>query len=447
MTVLFIVMEFVPVNVAGVYRPLKFINGLKKAGLDPVVISIATDDNLKKIHKHTDPKLNTLLHPDIKIIRIPMDDITEFYSSRWKQFVNIYFNATDNFLKAWKKNFYEKLPQVINEYKPMAVITTCPPFSSAVLGRDVSRKYKLPYILDMRDAWAQLSMQPVGSYFHYLKKKWLERSCFKQADLVITVTPQLKQIFRSTHPSLPADKFRVVYNSLNKKLSAFHAVAAAPIGAGAIHIGYTGSYYYNPEARDNMLKPWWKKRAHRILQYLPVKEDWLYRSPYFFFRAMSTLLRDNPAWRSKLFFHHIGEAPQWLVDMVDGSGLKDNVVLHGFLPYADAQELQQGFDYLLATSEKVIGNDHYCLPSKLFNYIDSEKPVLGFVTTGVQKEFIEASGIGITFNPDDATGSAQKLANVLQEGISSPVNTAYLQGFHEDNTVSQFTGLVRSIVE
>src|SRR5438045_9475684 len=127
MNVLFIVMEFIPLNVAGVYRPLKFINGLKNSGINPIVISFEIDENIKKIHKKTDYKLNELLNPGITVVRIPLSDITNYYSNRWRRFLNIYFNSSDNFLKAWKKNFYNQIPGLIEQYCPEAIITTCHP--------------------------------------------------------------------------------------------------------------------------------------------------------------------------------------------------------------------------------------------------------------------------------------------------------------------------------
>ncbi len=37
--ILFVVMEFVPLNLGGVFRPLRFVNGLKKNNINPVVVT------------------------------------------------------------------------------------------------------------------------------------------------------------------------------------------------------------------------------------------------------------------------------------------------------------------------------------------------------------------------------------------------------------------------
>ena len=445
--VLFIVMEFIPLNLAGVYRPLRFINGLKAHGIEPVVITFCVDENLKKVQKKIDYNLNDQLNPDITIIRVPISDITKLYSTKWKAFINIYFNPTDNFLKAWKREFYKLIPGIIAKYKPKAIITTCPPFSSAVLARDLSKKYKLPLILDMRDSWSKLSMQPNGSWFHFLHKRSVERSCFRQASAIITVTPQLKDIFQKTHPKIKSEKFRLVYNAFNFEPNNSDFLTAPSINkSDAINIGYSGSYYYDPESRKNLFQSRWKRKWHRILQYFPVKEDWLYRSPFFFFKSLHQLFLTHPSWEKKIFFHHIGEIPKWMPGMVDKFKLQNNVKFHGFLPFQKTRELENTFQYLLTTSEKVIGDHHYCLPSKLFNYINSEKPVLAFVTPGIQKDFVSQSGIGVHFDPDDQEHSTKELENIILNGMMTKVNYQYLQNFTEKNTSDQFVAIIKEVL-
>ncbi|HMD00984.1 MAG TPA: glycosyltransferase, partial [Ferruginibacter sp.] len=265
------------------YRPLRFVNGLQANGVDPVVVSFAVDENLKKVINKFDYGLENELRKDVTVYRVPLEDMTKFYETKWKRFKNIYFNVTDNYLKAWRKNFYEQLPAILQKHKPDAVMVTCPPFSAAVLSYEISKKYSLPLILDMRDAWAKLSIGNLGSRLHYWYKKNLEKKVFKQAAAIITVTPQLKDIFVQTHPEIAAEKFKLIPNSFEGELREDLDVCYKGIRqTGACHFGYVGAYYYSPAARDIMMKAWWKRSGHRMLQYAPVKEDWLYRSPYFF---------------------------------------------------------------------------------------------------------------------------------------------------------------------
>lgn len=440
-------MEFVPLNLGGVFRPLRFVNGLEKNKIHPVIVTIADDEHLKKVQSRFDYKLLEKLDKNIPVYKVPIADMDKFYRTRAARFKNTYFNITDNYLKAWKENLFRQLPEIIEKHKPQAVFVTCPPFSAAELGSHISKKYGIPLILDMRDAWAKLSMGPLGSYFHYIYKRNIERGVFKQADAIITVTPQLRKVFQETHLRISPGKFRLIYNGFDFEIPDSLSVRSSGIqGKDALHIGYIGSFYYSPSGREMMLRPWWKKRGHRMLQYTPVKEDWLYRSPYFFFKSLAELFVRRPDLKPKIFFHHIGDVPEWLEPMAVDLGIRENIILHGFQTHEKTLEWQRSFDLLLATSEKVIGNDHYCLPSKLFTYLVSGKPILAFVTQGIQYDFIRESRLGIICDPDDTGGAANSIEKMITEGYQSELNIPYLREFSNSRALSELTALVREVV-
>jgi len=440
-------MEFIPLNLGGVFRPLRFANGLNRNGIKPVILTFSDNEHLRKVHSRFDYALLDKLDSDIPVYRIPLDDLSAYYDTRWKAFRNIYFNTSDNFLKAWEKNVYKELPAIIEKHKPKGIFVTCPPFSAARLGARISREFGLPLILDMRDAWSQI-WSPSGTYLHYLRKERAERDALSQASAVITVTPRLKAMFEETHPNLPLEKFNLIYNGYDFDLPASLPVNFDGIGAkGTINIGYVGEFYYAPTLREQMMLPWWKRGGHRILQYSPVKEDWLYRSPYFFFKALADLFTRRPEWRSRIFFHHIGATPEWLLPMAEEMGLKDNVVPHGFQVLEKTLELQKSFDLLLATSEKVIGNEHYCLPSKLFTYLRSGKPVLGFITPGVQHDFISNSGMGPICAPDELDKASLIMEKLFEEGYRQQLNIEYLRQFSNTIATGRLIDLTRKTIK
>jgi glycosyltransferase involved in cell wall biosynthesis len=110
---------------------------------------------------------------------------------------------------------------------------------------------------------------------------------------------------------------------------------------------------------------------------------------YFLFKTLSCLFKNHPSLKEVIRIEFIGKKLSWLDQMIEKFELSDNVYLHGFVDRKKALALQQNFDIFLATSEKKIGGEHYCLPSKIFDYIGQNKPVLAFVTEGIQKEFFE----------------------------------------------------------
>jgi hypothetical protein len=438
---LFLVMEFVPLNLAGVYRPLRFINYLAEKGEFPIVVTFEIDETVKKLYPNIDLDLNRLLHKNVTVYRVPLAIMKK--ESRFQSFLSIYFNLSDGYRKLWKKSLFNTLPGIFERHAIHQIIVTCPPFSGALLAYEISKKYNIDLYLDMRDAWSQLSMNPIGSRIHYFFKRNLERKVFSQAKKITTVTPQLKNAFIKNHPSIDSSKFELIFNGFDFKLPENLVVNFKGLNdSDSIHIGYSGSYYFDPIAYDQSQVKWWKRKGHRKFFYTPVKEDWSYRSPYYFLQSMYSFLKNNPQYKNRLYFHHIGEKYDWLEQMILNFDLRENCILHGYLTRSETKELQDSFDLLLATSELVEGAEHYCLPSKLFTYIQSQKPILGFVTDGIQKEFILKSNIGRVINPRALDTLEDDFKNVIMEGFSNKIDLVYLSNFDNERLSAEFRNVI-----
>ena len=195
-------------------------------------------------------------------------------------------------------------------------------------------------------------------------------------------------------------------------------------------IGYVGNFYYSPEARSAMMTPWWQKRPNRMIQYSPRKEDWLYRSPYFFFRALALLLHKRPSLRDRIVVRFAGAKPDWLDDQVTEFGLGDIVEFHGFLGKENVLNFQRQCDALLATSSRVIGGNDYSIAGKTYEYFSMRKPIIGFVAPGAQKEMLEKSGMAVICNPVDAQTSAQELGNLIDGRMQLSPQKEFLDSLH-----------------
>ena len=427
--VLFLTMEFAPVNTTGNFRALKFVKYLREFGYEPVVVTFKEDEGATYFNAKLDHGLLKEIPDDLSVYRIHCDDGKRFYKNRLRSFMTIYFSIKDTFARRWRKHLFREIGTIVGKHKPQMIFTTLPPFSSGMLAVELKRMFNLPLIVDMRDFWAMWGSTPFGSKLHFSLTKQEERTIFTEAAAVIGVTPQLVSTFRKTHPDIPLDRFHLIPNGFDKVISednTYEYVSKKPVTV----IGYVGAFYYYPDRRDDIFKPWWKKRIHKILQYVPRKEDWLYRSPYFCLKAVRALLDKYPQFADKIRLEFVGHKPAWFDAMVAEFDLAKLVTSHGFVSYQKSRELQQGFDLILATSEKVPGDEHYCLPSKVFDYVGDNKPVLGFVTDGVQKEFIEKSGVGVICNPDDIPASVETMKELLLHGGTFTINSAYLSTYH-----------------
>ncbi len=443
-TIFFILAEFPPINSAGVYRPIRFVNACAEKGYRVVVITFLHDENLVWPSNKLDNNIISLLNKKVIIERIPLSNISLMERNKWLKFFNTYFFVTDKFASAWKKNILQAFPSLIKKYNPSQIVTSVPPFSIANLVKEIAVKNKIPFILDLRDAWSQLAMSPNGTYLHYLKKWHVEKVVFKNASAIISVTPQLINVLKNTQPSINNNKFYNIFNSFNVNNLNYDIATEFLIKQKdeKIHIGYIGTFYFDMETWQNNRKPWYRKRLTKNFHFYPIKEDWLFRTPYYFFRILNKLIESRVILEDSIIFHYIGCDGAIVHELAKKVKLNISIVDYGYCTQKKVSVLQNTFDLLLATSEKVIGKNHYCLPSKLFRYLETNKPIIGFVTNGIQKEFIEKSRAGLTFNPEKEEESANKLEQLFKAGFKSNLNMDYLTEFSNQFTNAQFISIL-----
>jgi Glycosyltransferase Family 4/Glycosyl transferases group 1 len=444
-TVLFLLMEFAPVNTTGNFRSLKFVKYLREFGIEPVIVTFIEEEGASYFNTKIDKGLLKDIPEGTKIYRVHCEDGHKYYGSLLRSFFTIYFSIKDTFAKRWRKFLLPELSKIVQEHRPSLIFTSLPPFSSGGLAREVAGKFHLPLVVDMRDLYSQWGNTPYGSWLHYWLTLKEEKRIFKAAQSILCVTPQLIRTFKKTHPEINPLKFHFTPNGFDLEQDRISDFLFHP-NKQRIVIGYVGSFYYDPKARDQILKPWWKMRGHKMLMYAPTKEDWLYRSPYFFLQTIALLFERNPNLKSLIKIEFIGREPEWLKPMVVKFNLQAQVTIHGFVDHEKSKTLQSGFDLLLTTSEKVMDEEHYSLPSKIFDYVGQSKPILGFVTEGIQKEFILSSGIGIICDPDNPNESASKINSLIANGMKFIVNNDYLNEFKRKNITGKVASIIRKNV-
>ena len=213
-----------------------------------------------------------------------------------------------------------------------------------------------------------------------------------------------------------------------------------------IKIGYVGSFYYDPIARENLLKPWYKKRWHHILQFVPNLQDWKYRSPYFFFATLKELEEINSSIYKKIEIHLIGKQPNWLVPMIKEFGLEDIVFQHGVKSREESIAFQREVDCLLITSAKVINGLDYSIAGKTFEYFQNQKPILAFVAEGAQKDILHNSGMALILDPDEPEIAAKKLSDFIIGKIQLNPNFSFIKEHSRANCTAQLVEVFETIL-
>lgn len=133
------------------------------------------------------------------------------------------------------------------------VISTSPPHSVHLLAKSLSRKYKLNWLMDMRDGWLD---EPLKETLFFLKpfEKIQEKSCYYRSSSILTNTPLWQARLLSRYPTLK-QKTKVLINSTESRL--VNSCAKGPFLEGRPYLLYAGSFRMSDSRRKlkSIFKP------------------------------------------------------------------------------------------------------------------------------------------------------------------------------------------------
>jgi glycosyltransferase involved in cell wall biosynthesis len=442
--ILFIAFEMPPLAGAGVYRPIGFIRHLPEFGITPIVITTDISSYLH-LNETIDSSLMSRFPSGLLIERVPcrsrLKRRTKF--AEWRK---IFLSIVEESASLWRPNVVSVVDRLAALHKPAAVYVTAPPFSMAPLAVEMSKRLNLPLIVDFRDAWSQWRVGPFGSWFHYRLTLAFEEQVLQEAAKIVTTSEPTRADFLRVHPRISPDKISVIMNGYDKVVTDW-SMPSLSADKKPFIIGYVGNFYYSPKAREGMMRPWWRKRPNRMIQFTPRVEDWLYRSPYFFFRAVAELFRVFPETRDQLKIRFAGRGkPDWLDSQIAEFGLEAVVEHHGQLEHEDVLKFQEECDALLVTSSKVVGGLDYGIAGKTFEYFTMRKPIIGFVTEGAQKDLLRASGMALICDPDETAQSAGQLRDLLGGRIGFSPKVDLLQQLSRRELTGKLAHVIRDAV-
>lgn len=441
MKVIIIAYEFPPLNVGGTARAFRFANYLPNYDIKPVVFTLHPASYLEVFENpKTDAAKLNQLDTRVELIQVKSENIISKKVNKIRNFLQTYFNFHKGVeAKYWKKNLNIEIDKYLVNNSADCIYVTAPPFSVLTLAKRIANKHKLPLVVDFRDPMTLWTINPYGNYLTYLLTKLTERNILKSASAIIATSKVTIEDMQTLHPKISKNKFHYIPNSFEGTIQ--YKTITTKVN-NKITIGYVGSFYYSPESRRLIFTPWYKKRGHRILQFIPRKEDWLYRSPFFVFKAISELITKNPEYKNKVILRFAGKKEAWFDEMVKKLKLGEIVEHVGWLSHAESIEFQNNCDWLLLTSAKVINGSDYSIAGKTFEYIKLQKPILGFVCNGAQKDLLESTGIAKTFNPDEIESNSEMLLKLFSEKIYLTPNEEFISSFTSENQTKRLASIL-----
>lgn len=435
--VILLAYEFPPLNVGGAQRPYRFARYLKAAGYYPIIITPEASLHGRRMDENFD---DGAISPEFcTIVRTGLGPPRHgrLRSSGYASIVG------DEALR-WRATCVAAARQVAQIHTVAAVLATVPPFSISKLGAEVADMLDRPLILDMRDAWSQWVITPYASKLHYLLTKRLEATALRRAAKVITTSAQTRHDLLKTHAHIAGSNIVTIHNSY-EELCTHRDEMWMQRDPSRFAIGYVGSFYYEPYQRQMMFAPWWKKKLYQSLQYVPRREDWLYRSPEFFFRAVADLRTVAPEAYERLRVEFAGQVPNWLPQMIARHGLKEKISLLGPVSRSRSLELQRRYDALLITSSKVIGGRDYSIAGKTFEYVSIGAPIVAFVCEGAQRDLLERTGLARVCNPDDPDEAVEGLRQIIERKFVAAPDLDEIRKLSIGHCVGQLAELIKKV--
>ena len=269
--------------------------------------------------------------------------------------------------------FYKDVSRLADKVKskPDVIYARGMPFSSAVLGAELAKKFNVPSVLQMSDPF---TINPYLDIKRPAAMRQLEHDCFSQYSIIGFTTEQTRKRYAGMYPEL-SDRFRVYPNVYDPEEC--NELAALP---ERFTIRFTGNLYGE-------------------------------RTLFPLFKALAILKSRNSSFDAEMIVSgRVGDEILNKMKEVDPGYLK----LEDPVDYHESLSKQRNAHLLVSVDKpSAVPEDGMFLPSKLLDYMCANRPVLNITSeASASAAFINETGIGRNFSHNDETDIAAYIAEI-----------------------------------
>jgi glycosyltransferase involved in cell wall biosynthesis len=294
----------------------------------------------------------------------------------------------------WQPFAVEAGGALLDGWQPDLVFASGPPFTTLFVGRDLSRRFDLPLVLEFRDRWSEDPYAP-PFFWRRWRNRLAENELIAQARALVTVSAPWAKAYRARYGK-PTE---VVYNGYDAEFCGEGPFDGAA-GRLALEIVYTGGIYPG------------------------------YRDPSPLFAAMKLL--DDRGLQCRMIFH--GVRPATVTPLAEAQGVSHLVEIREVLAHEEALRRQRESDILVLlqwNDPKEQGN----VPGKFFEYLGARRPILVLgLHDGVPATIVKEREAGFFSNdPEEIAGQLTRWLEIKREkGLLPPVPESGRAGFSRD---------------
>ncbi len=383
--VLVIAYYFPPMGLSGVQRTAKFVKYLPHFGWKPTVLTVsptgyfAMDESLLREVEQAGVEIVRASSLDVnrlfknqKVVKMPAEGVRKFL-----QFCGDLLFFPDTKI-GWKAKAVKAGEDLLRREHFDLIFATAPPQTDFLVAEDLKKKFKLPLVLDYRDAWLDYPFKYYPTALHRYIHYRMEKRVLRSADKVIVT-------LRSVKESLLKH-----YLALN-----FHDVVIIPHG-------------YDPDDLK-IDKP--ARSAHkRKLRIAHAGTFYAGRSPSTLLHALHNIFHSSPHLRGRIELVFIGNKRSEDELLVNKLRLQNDVTFTGYLEHAACVRQLVEADVLW-----FVLDNPYQSPGKLYEYIGTRKPIFASIVDGHVKRLIQESNAGVCVALNDVRAHEQALLQFFTE--------------------------------
>jgi glycosyltransferase involved in cell wall biosynthesis len=409
---------FPPIANSGTQRPAKFAKYLTPCGWEPIVLTVDRPPN-----EQVDPRLMHEVPAAIRVLRVPMlnervgdllGSIGVGASARSKIVAGVGWRLRHRWRRPdlyalWRPTARRAALRLFKETGFDAVYATGFPWTSLLIGRDVSQATGCPLVADFRDPWATDELFNGGAPAD-ADNVSMERTVVEQASAVISVSDTMTATMAASHPDADPSKFVTIPNGYDPA----DLMVAPALRGDRFRIVYAGVWKpgYGPDALYDVVA--------RLAQSAP------------------QLVEDVEVITA-------GFPPGAAVSR----GVSRYITELGVISHQSAVSLMRSADLLYLPNggdSRQQWNIH--LPGKAFEYLATGRPVLALTDPdGELGHLIENVGGGITISPNDPERLDQVLTDTLirRSLAVPPQNRAALEAFQRPALARRLAAVLDSV--
>lgn len=261
---------------------------------------------------------------------------------------------------------------IIKRNRIDVILTSCPPYSTHLIGLMAKWLTNVQWVVDFRDPWMAT---PAKSLYatcaaSLAVERWLEKKVIQNADLVVSNTDKLTNYFTATYRERGLSSAVTITNGYDGETAASFKEDAKD---SIFTMTYAGTLYFG-------------------------------RTPEPIFQAVRDLIEMGSIPRDAIRIKLVGQCGS--IDGVptqkvaDRYGLGEILELRGSVSRLDALRLIKRSHLALLLAP----NQPFQIPAKLYEYMGAHTVVLALAEAGATQDLVERTRAGKAFSPSDVAG-------------------------------------------